>query len=95
MDPSIQPDTLCMIPGPIEFEPEVLKAFAHKGISHVDPKVREVFGQCLEMMKQVFLSPDGQPMVVTGSGTLGWEMVAANLIEDGDHALVINTGNSK
>ena len=91
---SLQPDTLCMIPGPIEFESEVLKAFSVKGVSHVDPKTREVFGQCLEMLKEVFLAPDGQPIIVTGSGTLGWEMVAANLIQDGDQALVINTGEN-
>jgi len=89
---SLQPDTLCMIPGPIEFESDVLKAFSVKGVSHVDPKTREVFGQCLDMLKEVFLAPDGQPVIVTGSGTLGWELVAANLIEDGDQALVINTG---
>ena len=41
MDPSLYPNTLCMIPGPIEFESEVLKAFSVKGVSHVDPKVRE------------------------------------------------------
>lgn len=83
---------LCMNPGPIEFEPRVLKQFAHEGISHVDKHVIEVFGQCLEKMRKVFLAADGQPIVVAGSGTLGWDMVGANLINHGDHALVINTG---
>lgn len=44
---------LCMNPGPIEFEPRVLKAFATEGISHVDKSVIEVFGQCLEKMRKV------------------------------------------
>ncbi|TMW61352.1 hypothetical protein Poli38472_012543 [Pythium oligandrum] len=83
---------LCMNPGPIEFEPRVLKQFAHEGISHVDKAVIEIFGQCLEKMRKVFLAPDGQPLVVTGSGTLGWDMVGANLVNRGDHVLVINTG---
>jgi hypothetical protein len=42
-----------MNPGPIEFEPRVLKAFAAEGISHVDKSVIEVFGQCLEKMRKV------------------------------------------
>jgi aspartate aminotransferase-like enzyme len=45
--------TLCMNPGPIEFEHDVLSAFAHEGISHVDPAFIEVFGQCLENMRKV------------------------------------------
>lgn len=31
-------------------------------------------------------------MILAGSGTLGWDLVAANLIEQGDKALVINSG---
>lgn len=40
----------------------------------------------------MFLCGDGQPFIVAGSGTLGWDMVASNLVEPGEHALVINTG---
>ncbi|TDH68026.1 hypothetical protein CCR75_003826 [Bremia lactucae] len=83
---------LCMNPGPIEFEPRVLKAFSMEGISHVDKTVIDVFGQCLEKMRQVFLAPDGQPLVVAGSGTLGWDMVGANLINKDDDVLIINHG---
>ena len=36
--------------------------------------------------------PSSQPFVVSGSGTLGWDMVAANLAEPGDDALVLHTG---
>ncbi|DBA04089.1 TPA: hypothetical protein N0F65_009436 [Lagenidium giganteum] len=83
---------LCMNPGPIEFEARVLKEFATEGISHVDKTVIEAFGRCLEKMRKVFLAPDGQPLIVAGSGTLGWDMVGANLINAGDNALVINNG---
>ncbi|KAF0774534.1 hypothetical protein AaE_001767 [Aphanomyces astaci] len=84
--------TLCMNPGPIAFEKDVLDAFAHEGISHVDPYFIDVFGNTLENLRKVFLAQDGQPLVVTGSGTLGWDMVASNLLEAGDDVLVINTG---
>ena len=36
--------------------------------------------------------PASQPFVISGSGTLGWDMVAANLAEHGEEALVLHTG---
>ena len=84
--------TLLMIPGPIEFEPAVLAALGAPTTSHVDPKFIETFGTALKRMRQVFLSTDGQPMVLSGSGTLAMDLVGANLIEPGDQALVVNTG---
>jgi alanine-glyoxylate transaminase/serine-glyoxylate transaminase/serine-pyruvate transaminase len=60
--------------------------------SHVAPNFIEVFGQALERLRQVFLCPGGQPFVVAGSGTLAMDMAAANLVEPGDLALVVNTG---
>lgn len=84
--------TLLMIPGPIEFDPAVLAAMSVPTTSHVAPNFIEVFGQALERLRQVFLSQDGQPFILTGSGTLAMDSVAANLVEPGDPALVINTG---
>ena len=83
---------LLMIPGPIEFTPEVMRAMGMPTTSHVAPDFIHVFGQALERLRQVFLCPDGQPFVVAGSGTLAMDMPAANLIEPGDKALVVNTG---
>lgn len=83
---------LLMIPGPIEFEPEVLQAMAVPTTSHIAPDFIEIFGKSLELMKTVWRAPTGQPFVVAGSGTLAMDMAAANLIEKGDAALVISTG---
>lgn len=84
--------TLLMIPGPIEFEPAVLAALGAPTTSHVAPDFIEVFGQALEKTRRVFLSDDGQPFVLAGSGTLAMDTAVANLIEPGDKALVVNTG---
>ncbi|HUU06339.1 MAG TPA: alanine--glyoxylate aminotransferase family protein [Patescibacteria group bacterium] len=84
--------TLLMIPGPIEFEPEVLSALGAPTASHVDPEFIEAFGKSLERMREVWLSPAGQPFVIAGSGTLAMDIPAANLIEPGDNALVLSTG---
>ena len=40
----------------------------------------------------MLFTKDAQPFLVSGSGTLGWDQVAANLIEPGDNVLVLNSG---
>jgi alanine-glyoxylate transaminase/serine-glyoxylate transaminase/serine-pyruvate transaminase len=83
---------LLMIPGPIEFTPDVLRAMGMPTTSHVAANFVDVFGQALENVRKVFLAPGGQPFVVAGSGTLAMDMAAANLVEQGDKVLVVNTG---
>jgi len=86
------PHKLLMIPGPIEFEPAVLKAMGQATTSHVAPDFIETFGHSLEMMKQVWQCPTGQPFILAGSGTLAMDTTASNLVEAGDKVLVISTG---
>ncbi|GGG45410.1 pyridoxal-phosphate-dependent aminotransferase family protein [Bizionia arctica] len=83
---------LLMIPGPIEFEPDVLHAMSIPTDSHVSPDFIEIFGNSLELMRTVWKSPKGQPFIVAGTGTLSMDMAVANLIEQGDNVLVISTG---
>ena len=83
---------LLMIPGPIEFTPEVLRAMGASTTSHVASNFVEAFGRSLERLREVFLCPKGQPFVLAGSGTLAMDTAGANLIEAGDRALVVNTG---
>lgn len=53
-----------------------------------------VFGKTLSMLRQLFQTTDeaSQPFVINGSGTLGWDLVAANLVEAGEEVLVLSTG---
>ncbi|QRM89200.1 aminotransferase class V-fold PLP-dependent enzyme [Lacinutrix sp. WUR7] len=83
---------LLMIPGPIEFEPEVLRAMSAVTTSHVAPSFINSFGNALDLMQKVWLAPNGQPFVVAGSGTLAMDMAVANLVETGDNVLVVSTG---
>lgn len=83
---------LLMIPGPIEFEPAVMRAMGAPTTSHVAPDFIETFAHALELMREVWQCPSGQPFVVAGSGTLAMDMAAVNLLEPGDRALVISTG---
>jgi len=83
---------LLMIPGPITFDPAVLRAMSIPTDSHVSAEFIELFGQALDDMLKVFLAPNGYPFVVAGSGTLAMELGLANLVEPGDRVLVLRTG---
>ncbi|ODQ67856.1 aminotransferase [Nadsonia fulvescens var. elongata DSM 6958] len=89
---------IAMVPGPIEFDPEVLAAMSHSSQSHVAAPFIHTFQETLSLLRQLFFStnPADQGFVISGSGTLGWDLVAANLIdaslESTKQALVINTG---
>ena len=54
----------------------------------------KTFGETLSMLRKVFQTTNSssQPFIVAGSGTLGWDMVAANLVERGEEVLVLHTG---
>ncbi|SLM34483.1 plp-dependent transferase [Lasallia pustulata] len=83
-----------LIPGPIEFDDAVLQSMSHYSQSHVSAPFVATFGETLTMLRKLFQTenPSSQPFVVSGSGTLGWDMVAANLAERGDDVLVLHTG---
>jgi alanine-glyoxylate transaminase/serine-glyoxylate transaminase/serine-pyruvate transaminase len=46
------------------------------------------------MLRKLFNTSDpaSQPFVISGSGTLGWDVVAANLVEPDEDVLVLHTG---
>jgi alanine-glyoxylate transaminase/serine-glyoxylate transaminase/serine-pyruvate transaminase len=49
----MKPRKLLMIPGPIEFEPDVLQAMGIPASSHVAPDFIEIFGNSLEFMREL------------------------------------------
>lgn len=81
-----------MIPGPINFDPAVLRATSRPTPSHIAPDFIESFEEALKGLRKIFLTKDGQPFVIAGSGTLAMEMATVNFLKKGDKVLVINTG---
>jgi len=71
---------------------QVLFANAHPSMSHVSPDFIPVLGDCIRMTRTVVDTSEGQPFLIAGSGTLGWDQIAANLVEPGENALVLHTG---
>ncbi|MFO7756219.1 MAG: alanine--glyoxylate aminotransferase family protein [Bacteroidales bacterium] len=83
---------LLMIPGPIEFDSDVLKAMGEPTLSHVSKEFIDIFAESLEMMKELWMCPGGQPFIMAGTGTLAMDMAGANMLEKNDKVLVISTG---
>jgi alanine-glyoxylate transaminase/serine-glyoxylate transaminase/serine-pyruvate transaminase len=86
---------LLVIPGPIEVADEVLLANASASVSHVSAGFIAIFGETLKMLLRLLYTSaeaGSQAFVVSGSGTLGWDMVAANLVERGERVLVLSNG---
>ncbi|RMZ83124.1 hypothetical protein DV738_g1267, partial [Chaetothyriales sp. CBS 135597] len=88
------PHASLLIPGPIEITDEVSQSMAHYAQSHVGPPFVSVFGDTLALVRDLFQTknPKSQPFIIAGSGTLGWDLAAANLIEPGDEVLVLHSG---
>ncbi|KAF9585061.1 hypothetical protein BGW38_004056, partial [Lunasporangiospora selenospora] len=76
---------------PIEFHEDVLQAMATPATSHVAPNFIPVLGESIELLREVLFT-SGQPFIIAGSGTLGWDMTASNLVEAGEEVLVCNSG---
>ena len=84
---------LLMIPGPIEVSPEVRAAHDGPPPGHLAPDLVEAYGLALEQMREVWQAPtSAQPFLIAGSGTLAMDMAAANLVQAGMRALVVDTG---
>jgi len=87
-----EPHQLLVIPGPIEVTDEVLYANAHPSVSHMSANFTAIFGESIRMTREVVRTTSAQPFLISGSGTLGWDQVSANLVEPGESALVLNAG---
>ncbi|PWA01937.1 hypothetical protein BB558_001952 [Smittium angustum] len=83
---------LCMMPGPTECSDDVIQMMSTKATSHTDPHFAACFRELLKNLKIVFGTSTGQPFVITGSGTLGWDQTCANLLEQGENVLLLSTG---
>ncbi|KAG7660356.1 uncharacterized protein J8A68_006139 [[Candida] subhashii] len=85
---------LTLIPGPIEFSDPVLGAMSTPSQAHTSPEFIATFQSVLQNLRKVFKStdPNSQGYVLSGSGTLGWDIAATNLISAGDKVLVLSTG---
>ncbi len=80
-----------MIPGPTNVPPEVREALAAPCIYHRGPEFAELIAECVCGLQTLFGTRE--PVVIlSASGTGGIEAAIANLVNAGQHMLVVNTG---
>lgn len=83
---------LLMIPGPINFDPSVLRALSTPTPSMLSPSFTKAFGETLTDLRKLVFTEKAQPIVVAGSGTLAMDIAVLNLIDEGDCVLVADIG---
>src|SRR5207245_11004977 len=79
-------------PGPTPVPPEVLEVLARPAIHHRGPDFLKAYRSVLERLKLVFRT-EHDVLLLTSSGTGGFESAVANLTEPGERALVVSHGN--
>ena len=92
IDPTPTDRPLLMIPGPVEYESAVLSMLGTQTLSHISPIFIQEFSNVLKNLKVILNANKSQPLVISSSGTTGWDCILANLCEDKDNLLVLNTG---
>lgn len=84
---------LLMIPGPISFEPRVLRELSTQNIGHMALEFTEAFSKVLRDLRElVRVSLEYQPLVLAGSGTLAMEASVSNFVSEDSRVLVVSSG---
>jgi len=85
-------EELLMIPGPTNLHPRVRAVLSGPQLSHGSPQFSRIFREALDLTRQVFRCRDGLPYIISGSGTVGMEVISTSIVEPGDRVLVLETG---
>ncbi|SCU90876.1 LANO_0D10154g1_1 [Lachancea nothofagi CBS 11611] len=84
---------ILLIPGPIVISENVQAALGTPSLSHTGPEFAAIFCSTLQKTRKLFKAGEtAQPVLLAGSGTLGWDVAASNLIIPGERVLVLSTG---
>lgn len=89
-----QEATTLLIPGPVRLSPHVQSALSIQSLSHTSPEFVTIYQRVLQNTRRLFKADvkKGLPIVLAGSGTLGFDLVGANLVSPKDEIYVISTG---
>lgn len=83
-------EEILLTPGPTMVDPRVTQILSSPQISHMGKEMYEAFVETIELTKYLF--GGGEPILITGSGTVGMEASVISLIEPGDNVIVYATG---
>jgi alanine-glyoxylate transaminase/serine-glyoxylate transaminase/serine-pyruvate transaminase len=87
--PEFNPQARILLgPGPSNVSPRVLKAMASPMLGHLDPDYVGLMEEIKKLLRIVFQTNNEITFPVPGTGSAGMESAIANLIEDGDEAVI-------
>lgn len=82
---------IVMVPGPVPVSNSVLHSLGREAQSHADPQFTAAFQELLADLREM-VGCDGIAFAMAGSGTMGMEMAAANMISKKDKVLICSNG---
>lgn len=81
-----------LAPGPVEVPPAVLEAVARPVPHHRAAAARETFLSARSRLARVFMVPGDDVLIVTGSGTAGFEAALVSSVPAGGTVLALQAG---
>jgi alanine-glyoxylate transaminase/serine-glyoxylate transaminase/serine-pyruvate transaminase len=82
------PARILLGPGPSNVHPRVMRAMLAPVLGHLDPDFIRIMEQLKARLRALFRTSNELTFPVSGTGSAGMECAIANLIEDGDEAVV-------
>ncbi|RLE49983.1 MAG: alanine--glyoxylate aminotransferase family protein [Candidatus Methanomethylicota archaeon] len=82
---------IIMVPGPVNYEPSVLRELSTPTPSHMSLDFAKAFKKAMEKLREL-LNVDGKVFILAGGGTLAMEVAAVNVLNRNSKALVVSTG---
>jgi (S)-ureidoglycine-glyoxylate aminotransferase len=86
--PIAPPARLLMGPGPINADPQVLRAMSAQLVGQYDPAMTGYMAETQELYRQVFATENDATVLVDGTSRAGIEAALVSLLHPGDHVLV-------
>jgi len=81
------------IPGPTLVPERIVRAMSESIIDHRGPRFAALVHECLEGLKGIFQTDEGQIVIYPGSGTGAWEACLVNTLSPGDRVLACVNGH--
>ncbi|CCK70583.1 alanine--glyoxylate transaminase KNAG_0E03240 [Huiozyma naganishii CBS 8797] len=84
-----------LIPGPVTITKNVQEGLNANSLSHTGPQFTTIFQSALQNLKRVYNATQAEgnlPLIIAGSGTLGFDVAGTNFVNPGDNVLLVSTG---
>jgi alanine-glyoxylate transaminase/serine-glyoxylate transaminase/serine-pyruvate transaminase len=85
-------EKLLMGPGPSCVHPSVYEALSRPTIGHLDPDFIAIMDEIKRMLCILLKTKNKLTIPISGTGSAGMETCFVNLIEPGDHVLILSNG---